>query len=92
MTFGGRPPSDFVVTAENGAEVWRWSEGQVIQMILERKKLNPGEEIEYATEWSQADNAGDRVPPGSYLVKGLLNLDPPETLETAFQPLTIAPP
>ena len=92
VTLGGRPPSDFVVTTEDGTEVWRWSEGQAIQLILERRTLGPGEELEYAAEWSQTDSAGYRVSPGSYLLRGLLNFDPPEKMETASQTLAIVSP
>ena len=43
LTLGGRPPYDVVVTTPDGQEVWRWSHGEAIQAILERKTLKPGE-------------------------------------------------
>ena len=46
VMLGGRPPSDFVVIAPDGAEVWRWSTDQVIQAILEMKALQPGEQLD----------------------------------------------
>jgi hypothetical protein len=89
LILGGRPPYDFVITKEDGTEIWRWSQGQVIQFILEIKTLLPGEELEFATEWQQVTNAGAPVPPGTYWVWGIINLDPPEKLETEPTPLII---
>ena len=39
--------------------------------------LEPGEELEFVGEWEQVDNRGEPVPPGVYLVRGGLNLGPP---------------
>lgn len=90
VTLGGRPPYDFVVRSPTGAEIWRWSLGKVVQMILEITTLKPGEQLRYAIEWSGTDAAGIPVSPGSYLVTGVLNLDPPERLETEPKQLVIA--
>jgi len=85
---GGRPPHDIVVTRD-GTEVWRWSKGRVVQDVLELKTLRPGEELAFDAEWDQRDEAGRPVPPGSYVVKGILRTDPPETLETKPRALVI---
>ena len=86
---GGRPPHDVVVTRRDGTEVWRWSKGRVVQDVLELKALRPGEELVFDAEWNQRDADGRPVPPGSYLVKGILRTDPPEALETKPRPLVI---
>jgi hypothetical protein len=89
VMLGGRPPTDFVVTTPEGAEVWRWSTDQVVQAILEVRTLQPGEQLEYNTEWNLKHSRGTLPSPGRYLVKGILNMDPPETLETTPRELVL---
>lgn len=84
---GGRPPFDFIVT-QDGREVWRWAEGQAIQMILETRTLGPGEKLEYSAEWP---STGAPPSPGRYLARGVLNMDPPEKLETSPQEIVVTP-
>jgi hypothetical protein len=91
VTFGGRPAYDFAVTKPDGLEVWRWSHGQGIQAILELKTLKPGETVEFVAEWEQRDNEGQPVPAGTYWVRGVVHLEPPERLETAPKSLRISP-
>jgi hypothetical protein len=91
LTLGGNPAYDFVVTRPDGAEVWRWSHGQVRQEILESRTLEPGGEVVFRAEWLQRDNEDNVVPPGAYSVRGILHTEPPEKLETAPKPLTITP-
>ena len=69
---GGRPPHDFVVTTANGEEVWNWQCAKIILLPLDRKILKPGEELEFTGEWEQVDNRGEPVPPGTYLIGGVL--------------------
>jgi hypothetical protein len=90
VTLGGRPAHDFIVTKPDGTEVWRLSHGGVIQDILDQKNLNPGEELVFVAEWHQQDNEGRPVPPGKYLVRGLLNLEPPKKMETEPKSLVIS--
>jgi hypothetical protein len=89
VALGGRPPFDVVVTTADGAETWRWSDDQVIQMILEMRTLQPGEQVEYVTEWPVKDRGGNPASPGRYLVRGVLNMDPPEKLETSAKELLL---
>ena len=89
LALGGRPSYDFSVTTEDGTEIWRWLHGQVIQAILEVRILKSGEEVVFATDWPQVNNAGDLIPPGIYWVHGIINLDPPEKLETEPKQLLI---
>lgn len=89
VMLGGRPPYDFVIRAADGARVWRWSEGQAVQMILETRTLRPGEQIVYELQWTIKDREGAFLPPGRYRLRGMLNMDPPETMETAPQELAV---
>lgn len=91
IMLGGRPPFDFIVTTPEGVEVWRWSRDQVIQAILEMRTMEPGAAMEYDAEWPLTSNDGTPVAPGPYLVRGLLNTDPPEKLETPPKALVLAP-
>ena len=45
--------------------------------------------MELVGEWEQIDNRGEPVPPGVYLVRGVLNLDHPEKLVTEAQEMEV---
>jgi Intracellular proteinase inhibitor len=87
----GQPPHDFVVTRTDGTELWRWSRGEVVRDVLELKTFQAGEEVLFEAEWNQRGNDGRPLPPGRYAVRGVLNADPPEKLETKPRPLVIEP-
>lgn len=89
VMLGGRPPYDFVITSADGARSWRWSDGNAAQMILEARTLQPGDYIVYETGWLITDGGGNVPPPGRYRLRGILNMDPPETMETAPQDLAV---
>ena len=86
---GGRPPHDFEVSTPDGEQVWHWKCGKITLQPLDGKNLEPGEELEFIGEWEQVDNRGEPVPPGTYLVRGILNMDPPEKLVTEAHELEI---
>ena len=92
FSLGGRPPYDFVVSVPNGEQVWHWKCAKIVEEPLDRETLGPGEELEFLGEWEQVDNRGEPVPPGSYLVHGMLNLDPPEKLATEAHELEVQVP
>jgi hypothetical protein len=89
LTLGGRPAYDFVVTSDEGKQIWRWLEGQVVQDILEIKTVDPGQKVEFMLEWRPVNQAGADLAPGRYLVYGVLNLESPTTLKTKPKPLII---
>ena len=91
LPLGGRPAHDIVVTRPDGTEVWRWLHGQIVEDILELRPLQPGEELTFAAEWEQVDSDGNRVPPGTYVVRGILNAEPGQELETEPKTLIITP-
>ncbi len=89
LVLGGRPPYDFEVTTPDGQQVWHWNCGKIIEEPLDSKTLEPGEELEFIGEWEQVDNRGESVPSGAYLVRGVLNLEPPEKLVTETHKLEV---
>jgi hypothetical protein len=92
LALQGRPIAyDVIVTHRDGAVVWRRLEGEVIQTILQLRTLAPGESLEFRHSWNQRSNSGERVPPGEYLVTGVLPTDPPAELRTQAVPLRILP-
>jgi len=82
LMLGGRPAYDFLVKRLDGTLVWRWQQGKVVQQILERRRLAPGEEVVFEATWRLGDARGRRVPAGEYVVHGILHLEPPEKLST----------
>ncbi len=90
LPLGGDPPHDFVVTNAEGSEVWRWTFGKVVTLLLVLKPLAGGEEIELEGQWSLANNEGEPVPPGTYSVRGTVHAgDPVRLLETAPSSVSI---
>ena len=89
LVLGGVPPFDFVVSTPDGEQVWHWKCAKITLLPLDSKNLEPGEELEFTGEWEQVDNRGEPVPPGTYLVRGILNMDPPEKLVTEAHELEI---
>jgi hypothetical protein len=70
---GGNPIAfDMLVLTPEGSVVWKRLEGVAIDAILHSRTLRPGERMEFNEVWMQRDNAGRRVPPGSYLLRGVL--------------------
>ena len=89
---GGRPPFDFVVSTVDGEQVWYWKCAKITLLPLDRKTLEPGEDMEFVGEWEQVDNRGEPVSPGVYLVRGVLSLDSPEKLVTEAHELQVQMP
>lgn len=81
-----------VARAEDGAVVWRRLEGQAVPTILQLRTLAPGEVLALGDRWDQRTSAGARVPPGFYLVRGLVPTDEPRPLETPVARVRILPP
>ncbi|MGH7573559.1 MAG: BsuPI-related putative proteinase inhibitor [Longimicrobiales bacterium] len=77
VELGGDPIAfDFVITADDGAEVWSRLEGVAVSDILQSRTLAPGETIEFTDSWEQRGNDGRRVSPGTYSVRGVLPVVP----------------
>ena len=86
---GGWPAYDFVVSTPDGEQVWHWMCAKFTLASLNIETLEPGEELEFIGEWEQIDNRGEPVPPGVYLVRSVLDLDPPEELVTGAHELEV---
>lgn len=80
---------DILVAREDGAVVWQRLRGQTIPAILRVETLASGQVLELRDVWDQRDNAGQRVAPGRYTVRGMLPTDEPEPLSTPPAPLHI---
>ncbi|HEX5726247.1 MAG TPA: BsuPI-related putative proteinase inhibitor [Longimicrobiaceae bacterium] len=81
---------DVVVERAGGEVVWRRLEGETVQSILQVRTLAPGESLEFDASWDQRTNAGEPVPPGDYVVRGILPTDDAR-LRTPDAPLRIVP-
>ncbi len=77
LVLGGRPHYDFEVSTPDGEQVWHWKCAKITNQPLDSKTLEPGEELEFVGEWEQVDNRGEPVPPGTYLMRGVLNVGRP---------------
>lgn len=72
--YGATPFTDFVVETAQGTHIWRqecpWYgfEGAPVTYA-------PGEEHSFTAEWELVDDLGKPVPPGTYLIHGLLSVD-----------------
>ena len=86
---GGGPPHDFVVSTPDGKQVWHWMCAKFTLLALYIRTLEPGEEMEFTGEWEQVDNRGEPVPPGTYVVRGVGHMEPPEKLVTEAHELEI---
>src|SRR5690606_36665342 len=62
---------DFVVERD-GAEVWRWSDGQMFTQALSSEPLPAGGTLSYSTPWAPGPAAG-----GEFTVRGVLTAEPP---------------
>lgn len=85
----GNPPFRFSVAKESGESVWESTYGEAIQQILELRTLAPSDSLMFTSTWNLTDNQGRRVPSGSYMVHGWVELDPPFTARADPARLTI---
>lgn len=79
---------DVIVQRADGATVWRRLEGEVVQSILRLQMLEPEAALVLESSWDQRSNAGERVAPGEYRVRGeVLTEDQP--IVSPAEPLRI---
>lgn len=89
LFIGGTPAHDFVITTFDGEQIWRWMCARITLQALSGETLEPGEELAFTGEWEQVDNRGQPVPPGRYLVRGVLNMKSPKKLVTPEHELEV---
>jgi hypothetical protein len=63
---------DVVITALDGTVVWEALYGLDLSARLVIAIVEPDDSLNWRTEWRQRDTRGRRVPPGSYLARGVL--------------------
>ena len=80
--YTGADLHDFVVATVHGQEVWHWNCGKSFPAVLREVNMEPGEELVLVGEWEQMDNWGEPVPPGTYLIRGMLIFAPAGILAT----------
>ena len=87
--YTGGLPHDFVIFTPGDDEIWHWMCGKVTQAVLRQINLEPGEELVLVGEWEQVDNRGEPVPAGTYLIRGVLTLEPDGRFSTPPQKLEV---
>jgi hypothetical protein len=88
----GRPPAfDIRITQADGRPVWRRLEGEVVTLVLQLRRLEPGESLALTHVWDQRNAEGAQVPPGEYVVTADLPADPPAVFRAGPVRLTIVP-
>lgn len=87
----GRPPAfDLTIETEDGGPVWRRLEGGAVAMALTLVRVEPGGERVFRDAWDGRGASGEPVPPGRYLVRGVLPAEGGE-LGAGPEPLEILP-
>lgn len=74
---GRTPTADFTVADSDGRQVWSLLRGQVMLGALRLYPLAAGKRLRWTHTWDQRSDAGKLVPPGDYLVRGVLLTDAP---------------
>ena len=70
LTFSSGQKYDFLVTDKAGAEVWRWSAGQMFTQEIQNMQLKPGETYNYFGRLP-----ADSLKTGGYTISGWLTAD-----------------
>lgn len=91
LNFYSSQQYDFTATT-SGSLVWRWSQGRVFLPVILPVRLSPGQTITYREIWNQKSNSGSQVPPGSYVMQGILTNTPSPSVPSASTTITISPP
>lgn len=69
----GRPVAfDISILRADNTQVWRRLNRSVVSSALMLLRLPPGGTKDFVVQWTQVDNAGRPVGPGSYIVHGIL--------------------
>ena len=84
ITFPSAQKYDFIVKKDK-EEIWRWSQDKMFAMMLTKLVLQPNQSFTYKEIWTQEDDEGGYVLPGTYEIIGILKTHP----EIVSRPLTI---
>lgn len=77
LTLRQRPAYDFIVTREDGTEVWRWTHNKTIEDLPKDIEFAPWSGgLHYRATWDQRNNDGSPISVGKYWVQGVLYTQP----------------
>jgi hypothetical protein len=79
---GREPTADFRISDSHDRVVWTRLRGQTMLGALRLYPLDAGKRLSFRELWDQRSDAGQPVPPGVYLVRGVLLTDAPGGLES----------
>ena len=77
LSLGFSPSHNFIVTTTSCEIVWIWA--QKVLLPVRYETLQPGKERKFAGEWDRVDDQEEPVPPGVYLVHGVLHFAEPSS-------------
>ncbi|WP_289355922.1 BsuPI-related putative proteinase inhibitor [Paenibacillus sp. S-12] len=87
----GSQPYDFIVTNEDGKEVYRWSLNKLFTAEVVERTLKRDEKIIFQERWNFQDNEGKPLSKGRYKVEVIFLIHLPELSEPqSFQHLSIS--
>ena len=69
---GRTPTADFHVSDSAGRTIWSRLRGQTLLGALRLYPLDAGKSLSFRQTWNQRTDSGSPVPPGDYLVRGVL--------------------
>lgn len=86
---GRTPTADFRVSDARGRTIWSLLRGQTLLGALRLYPLDAGKALVFRAVWNGRADAGSPVPPGEYLIRGVLLTDDPDGLASLPAPLRI---
>ena len=72
---GREPTADFRVVDARGRQVWSLLQGRIMLGSLRLYPLPAGQHLSFRHTWNQRDDGRKPVPPGDYLIQGVLLTD-----------------
>jgi len=69
---GRTPTADFRVSDSEGRTIWSRLRGQTLLGALRLYPLHAGKSLSFRQTWNQCTDSESPVPPGDYLVRGVL--------------------
>ena len=89
---GREPTADFRVFDTRDRQIWSRLRGQIVLGSLRLYPLGARDTLTFRHVWDQRGDTGGQVPPGDYLVRGVLITDAPGGMVSGAFRLRIEPP
>jgi hypothetical protein len=86
---GRTPTADFRVSDARGRIIWTRLHARTLLGPLRLSSLGAGKSLSFRHVWDQRGDTGDPVPPGEYLIRGVLLTDEAEGLASPSARLRI---